>query len=290
MKRILLITGLIFLANCAAVSQNVVEPVEQTKEIEFLKSQLKIDQAVNHALTDSINLLNRKVAANADRISLLRTDLSSMKKTLDENNQELKQAIDSANENMGMIQETTQAGFRKHALFLGGFVFLTLLGSLLLYYFLHARIKRGSSAINEIKNVQKKIQEESLKLDNKLLSIIEKETVDSGTDLDHSLVMKVADEVVRIEMNLSRMDKNIKGYKQLAKAVERIKNNFIAQGYEIVDMLGTTYNEGMRINADFVINESLAEGSRIITSITKPQINYQGQMIQKAIVTVSQNI
>ena len=102
--------------------------------------------------------------------------------------------------------------------------------------------------------------------------------------------MKVADEVVRIEMNLFRMDKSIKGYKQLSKAVERIKNNFTAQGYEIVDMLGATYNEGMRINADFVIDESLAEGSRIITSITKPQINYMGQMIQKAIVTVSQNI
>lgn len=290
MKKILLITGLIFLANCVAVSQNAVEPVEQTKEIEFLKSQLKKEQAVNHALTDSVNLLNRKVAANTDSISLLRTDLSSMKKSLDENNLELKQAIGSANEHMGVMQETTQAGFRKHALFLGGFVFLTLLGSLLLYRFLRARIKRDSTTIDEIKNVQKKIQEESLKLDNKLLSIIEKETVDSGADLDHSLVMKVADEVVRIEMNLSRMDKNIKGYKQLAKAVERIKNNFTAQGYEIVDILGATYNEGMRINADFVIDESLTEGSRIITSITKPQINYQGQMIQKAIVTVSQNI
>ena len=149
---------------------------------------------------------------------------------------------------------------------------------------------RAIGSKNEIKSVQKRIQEESLKLDNKLISIVEKENIVSGESGDHSLAMKVADEVVRIEMNLFRMDKSIKGYKQLSKAVERIKNNFTAQGYEIVDMLGATYNEGMRINADFVIDESLAEGSRIITSITKPQINYMGQMIQKAIVTVSQNI
>lgn len=282
--------GLIFLANCVAASQNVVEPVELTMEIESLKSQLKIEQAVNHTLTDSISRLNRKVIANTDSISVLRTDLLRVKKILEENNLELQQAIGSANDNMGVMQASNHAEFRKHALFFGGFVFLTLLASLLFYSYLRTRIKRGSSAINEIKNVQKKILEESLKLDTKLLSIIEKETIDSNTDLDHSLVMKVADEVVRIEMNLFRMDKSIKGYKQLVKAVERIKNNFTAQGYEIVDMLGATYNEGMRINADFVIDESLVEGSRIITSITKPQINYQGQMIQKAIVTVSQNI
>ncbi|MBQ1613094.1 MAG: hypothetical protein II089_00390, partial [Selenomonas sp.] len=61
-------------------------------------------------------------------------------------------------------------------------------------------------------------------------------------------------------MNLYRMDKNTKGYKQLAKAVERIKDNFMAHGYEIVDMLGKNYDEGMRLDADFVLDETLPEG------------------------------
>lgn len=55
-------------------------------------------------------------------------------------------------------------------------------------------------------------------------------------------------------------------------------------------MLGKPYNEGMRINADFVLDESLKPGTRLITSIIKPQVTFNGEMIQKAIVTVTQNV
>lgn len=89
---------------------------------------------------------------------------------------------------------------------------------------------------------------------------------------------------------MSRMDSSIRGYKQLAKAVSRIKDNFNANGYEIVDMLGKPYNEGMKVIAEFVLDEDLEERQQIITGITKPQVNYNGQMIQAARITVSQNI
>lgn len=108
--------------------------------------------------------------------------------------------------------------------------------------------------------------------------------------VDHSLALKVADEIVRIELNLSRMDSSIKGYKQLAKAVQRIKDNFQANGYEIVDMLGKPYNDGMKVIANFVSDENIEQGKQIITGVIKPQINYNGKMIQSAQITVSQNI
>ena len=107
---------------------------------------------------------------------------------------------------------------------------------------------------------------------------------------DHSLVLKVADEIIRIEANLSKMDPSVKGFKQISKAVERIRTNFEAYGYEIVDMLGKPYDDGMKVVANFVADESLTQGAQIITSISKPQINYNGVMIQSAQVTVSQNI
>ncbi len=139
------------------------------------------------------------------------------------------------------------------------------------------------------------MQEESIKLDDKLLELFDKQMsnsqkVVSNDKPDHSLVLKVADEIVRIELNMSRMDSSIRGYKQLAKAVEHIKDNFSANGYEIVNMLGKPYNEGMKVIANFVVDEDLEEGKQIITGITKPQINYNGQMIQAAQITVSQNI
>ncbi len=145
--------------------------------------------------------------------------------------------------------------------------------------------------------LRRKQEDDSIKLDRKLLELLNrqmlasKQTEKSPTkDIDHSLALKVADEIVRIELNLSRMDTTVKGYKQLTKAVQRIKDNFAANDYEIVDMLGKTYNERTKVIANFCIDESLPEGAQIITGITKPQVNYQGKMIQVAQITVSQNI
>ena len=167
-----------------------------------------------------------------------------------------------------------------------------------IYLILYKRVEKGKSAIDKIKDTQKSIQEESLKLDSKLVELLNQQlnvqanisSNESNTQIDHSLALKVADEIVRIEMNLSRMDASIKGHKQLSKAVERIKNNFLANGYEMVDMLGKPYNDGMKVVANFVSDENLKDGEQIITGIIKPQVNYNGKMIQAAQITVSQNV
>lgn len=175
------------------------------------------------------------------------------------------------------------------------FIFLLMVA---IYLILYKRVEKGKSAIDKIKDTQKSIQEESLKLDGKLVGLLNQQlnvqanisNNDSNNQIDHSLALKVADEIVRIEMNLSRMDSSIKGHKQLSKAVERIKNNFLANGYEMVDMLGKPYNDGMKVVANFVSDENLKDGEQIITGIIKPQVNYNGKMIQAAQITVSQNV
>lgn len=171
-----------------------------------------------------------------------------------------------------------------------------------LHYLLRKRISISSSAINKIKSAQegleqaqKAMQEESVKLDSKLVELLDKQievSPNGGNDerTDHTLALKVADEIVRIETNLSRMDTSVKGYKQLTKAVERIRTNFLANGYEIVEMLGKPYSEGIKASVSFETDESLAEGEQKITGIIKPQINYKGKMIQSAQITVSQNL
>lgn len=170
----------------------------------------------------------------------------------------------------------------------------------ILTFLLSRKIKKGNNGIDKIKQAQEALQkaqtamqEESIKLDNKLLELSEKQLAITPVgkeekEIDHSLALKVADEIVRIETNLSRMDANVKGYKQLSKAVERIKNNFYANGYEIIDMLGKKYAHGMKAAVTFITDETLKEGERIITKIIKPQINYKGEMIQAAQIEVSQ--
>lgn len=207
-------------------------------------------------------------------------------------NSKIKDTNDALDFNKTMLESRT---------LWGGVVIFSIFAVLFFVYLLLTRkIKNGTYSIDEVRkaqdallSAQTKMQEESVKLDNKLLELAEKQmqTIPVATESntsDHSLALKVADEIVRIEMNLSRMDASIKGYKQLAKAVQRIKDNFCANGYEIVDMLGKTYNAGMKVAVTFVTDESLEKGQQIITKIIKPQINYQQQMIQAAQIEVSQ--
>jgi ribonucleotide monophosphatase NagD (HAD superfamily) len=164
----------------------------------------------------------------------------------------------------------------------------------LVFALLRRRIKASSTEVRALKSDIDVLNERIISSDQSLLDFIKQQesAVLNTTQekADHSLALKIADEVVRIENNLSRMDPSVRGYKQLSAALRRIKDNFAANGYELVDMLGKPYKEGMKVIANFVTDENLEEGQQIITSIIKPQINYDGVMIQAAQVTVSQNV
>lgn len=106
----------------------------------------------------------------------------------------------------------------------------------------------------------------------------------------HQIVLAIADELVRMDQTLSRMPEDTVGRKQLAKSLYRMKTHLMSAGYEVVDMLGKPYIDGMKVVAHFNYDESLPEGSSVITSVTRPQVNYDGEMIQVAIITVTQNL
>jgi hypothetical protein len=172
----------------------------------------------------------------------------------------------------------------------------TLLLGVLMYLFLGKRIQSSKTDVEtQIRNTKKSLEEESVKLDNKLVEILEtqlkvkqSQPVTSNKKEDHSLALKVADEVIRIQKNLGRMDEKTKGLKQLSSSVKRIQDNFMANGYELVEMLGKEYNEGMKATVNFVQDEDFEEGKRIITRIIKPQVNYNGTMIQTAQIEVTE--
>ena len=158
-------------------------------------------------------------------------------------------------------------------------------------------VRKAQSSLEEaqenIRKAQEKMQEETIQLDNKLIEVLSNQPVPTPTttddgEIDHSLTLKVADEIVKIEMNLSRMDESIKGYKQLSRGVQRIKDNFKAHDYEIVDMLGKPYQAGMKAAVTFVTDDTLEPGQQIISRIIKPQVNYKQVMIQAAQIEVSQ--
>jgi hypothetical protein len=148
-----------------------------------------------------------------------------------------------------------------------------------------------------LKRTRKELEDEALKLDEKLVQLLEKQLNVMDTEKqndneeieeDHSLALKVADEIVRIEKNLDRVDDK-KRIKPLNKALERIRENFQANGYEIVSLLNHEYDDRMNIDViNFKADENLKEGQRIISKVIKPPIKYKGVLIQRGQVDVSQ--
>ena len=105
---------------------------------------------------------------------------------------------------------------------------------------------------------------------------------------DHSLALKVASEINLIERNINLMDSKTKGLKQLTRSVEKLKDNLAANGYEIPELLGKEFNQGMKvIVASSIPDENLEKGIEKITKILIPQVNYNGVMIQTAQIEVS---
>ena len=310
MKRILSLLLLSSLTTAALFSNNAGTLEDRIKHIQENQVKYENDMRQLKVATDNANLQIRDLKSeNATlkiQIDSLKSKCEELGATQSNDRQTLFGKIDTTNQSV----QTNESTLKNRTLWGAGIaaVLLCLLAALAaIANAMQKKIKRGSDSIDDVRRAQgalqtaqKNLQEESVKLDSRLLELVDKQlsnqqsqnvqAVASKSEVDHSLALKVADEIVRIELNLSRMDPAVKGYKQLSKAVERIKNNFLAQGYEIVDMLGKPYNDGMKAVASFVSDENLKEGEQIITGITKPQINYKGVMIQAAQITVSQNI
>lgn len=282
----------------AEVSEADIATLE--RKIETLRSETREQISTASSQTDeklnAVNLQLSQLEAKSDSIdNVLMEGVSS--------NTELANSNHAATtEKIEVVESNSQATIHKLTVIGIWAIVALLITAIVIYIVLHRGIKKGYDAIGSIKRAQYNLEEESVKLDTKLVEILDKQldvqklaqtaTTSQATNaiVDHTLALKVADEITRIEKNLMRMDPSVKGFKALSKAIERIKDNFKANGYEIVTYLGQAYKEGMRINPEFKIDEDLAPNTRIITAVSKPQVHFNGELIQKASVTVSQNI
>lgn len=239
----------------------------------------------------------RERSQTAERIYSLEEKLKASEQRTQELETGLASRIDAAQMRSETKFTTVDASFSRSYGFmaLGGIALAALSG---LFFFLVSR-RVGSHRLEteeKIRQTRQSLEEENVKLDEKLIEIFDRKLVSASEanqsattngEPDHSLALKVADEIVRIEKNLAVMDPDIRGRKQLAASVERIRDNFAANGYEIVAMLNKPYDDGIRADVNFLPDENLAGGQQIITKVFKPQVNYRGIMIQTAQVEVS---
>jgi hypothetical protein len=188
-------------------------------------------------------------------------------------------SINTVNQSLGQKQ---QYGL----IFIGLFLILVLLVYTIL-------TKRQNTDTKKLASKQQEILEKQIQDGQQLTDWLSKQSSDSfgksvSGEVDHSFAKRVADEIVRIKTNLSRMDTSIKGHKQLSASVKKLEQSLNSNNYELEALLNKPYDNGMNLQANFVIDENLKEGESVITRIIKPQINYKGKLIQAAQVEVSQ--
>ncbi|WP_055445565.1 hypothetical protein [Lacinutrix himadriensis] len=310
MKKILLIALFLGASNLFAQQQQdsvLVKEIptiknnvfQQRQEINSLTKKLNNQQYILNQQKKGLETLNLKSEKQESIIDSLNQLIKNNSQNIVTNSTELGTKIKQTGENANSKISELDSSLGKNRLYWIIATLATLLLGGLVYWLLGKRIKSSKTDVEtQIKNTKTALEEESVKLDNKLVEVLEtqlklkqEETkvqpTTSNEKADHSLALKVADEVIRIQKNLSRMDESTKGLKQLGSSVKRIQDNFAANGYELVEMLGKEYNEGMKVTANFTPSDEIEEGKEIITRIIKPQVNFKGAMIQSAQIEVS---
>ena len=69
--------------------------------------------------------------------------------------------------------------------------------------------------------------------------------------------------------------------------IDEIESQLKEDGYEIDDLTGQKYVDGLNVIADFVSDENAEPGSKVITRVRKPKILKDGKMVQAAEITVT---
>lgn len=287
----------LFLLSTSIVNAQAIDSIDINR-IAILEQQNTVLRKQLTKLAQRTQELATQVSSNSEKVNLLG-------EAVEQKVGGLREQMDSIDESYGLRMTNTETvvqatDTRQHKSVVWGIVTASVLCLLLVatYFILRKRIAQKGDDIELLRARADDINRQMVERMDKELAELQKiasatsvpTTGGNGADPDHSLVKALADRITFMEMTLYRMDPSVKGHKHLTRSIKIMKDNLLANGYELVDMLGKDYVEGMKLSASFVSDDNIEEGKQIITGIVKPQINYKGKMIQAAQITVSQNI
>jgi predicted RNase H-like nuclease (RuvC/YqgF family) len=298
MKRQLIFTLLLF--SSLSVFAQSISGVDLDKELKALPEKFKKLQTENSLLKSKIGFLNSKLSSINARIDSLRHQSLRNDSAINKTANELGIKIqETGSKNEGNITKVSES-LSKNSLYGIIGVLSTILLSGLLYWLLSKRQQTDKTDfIDQLSKTKSSIEESLVKefgkqtelMDSQLHLIEQQKTTLQATpnaEPDHSLALKVASEINLIERNINLMDSKTKGLKQLQNSVGKLKDNLSANGYEMPELLGKPFNQGMRvIVATSITDENLEKGAELITKILIPQVNYNDKMIQTAQIEVS---
>ncbi len=269
------------------------------KEIQPIRVKIQSLQSENNKLKSEIENLNSKLSKVNSKLDTLDLKAQSNASDIQQTNSDLSGKITNSETTTNQKFTQVDNSLSKNSLWSIIGILAAIIVSGLVYWLVSKRQTTDKTDVEaQISKTKKTLEEEGIKLDTKLTEVLEtqlklvqeeraKIPANKSEEIDHSLALKVADEIVRINKNLSNMDANTKGLKQLSASVKRIEDTFAANGYDMPEILNKPFDPRMKMIANMVEDENLEKGIEIITKIIKPQVNYKGVQIQSAQVEVS---
>jgi peptidoglycan hydrolase CwlO-like protein len=296
MRKTILIIGIFIIFSAVSLART------QNDTILQLKQHIENLEKLNARLARQVETANIGIRKLEAKVTSATDSLNSMKQELARTNSDIQAMSDKLEQQISLLNNKTDSGFSlldiriKHNTLI--FIIIAIVAIIMIPVFLILWFTRRLASVqaglsDQMKDNSGEIREEIKKLDNQVfwsLDLLKGQDSDERQETektDHSLALKVADEIIRIQKNINGMDPETKGLKQMEFAIERIRDNFRDSGYEIVDLLNKPYNEGMLVTAKFIEDKNLKPDERIITRIIKPQVKYNDTIIQDAEVEVS---
>lgn len=277
-------------------------------EVILLRTSIQSLQLENNKLNKEISRINARILSADVAIDSLvkKTEINTNAINKAETKLGLKISNTEANANQkienvnnSLIDVSSSLG-NKFLYVLVGIIMVTLLVGIIYYLLRKKQNIDKSNIIEQLSKTKLSIEESLIKEFNKQTELMDtlgqklkmnNLEANDKSEPDHSLALKLASEINLIERNINLMDAGTKGLKQLIRSVEKLKDNLAANGYEIPELLGKKYHQGMNVIVITSIpDENLQKEEEIITRILIPQVNYNDKMIQPAQIEVSVGI
>lgn len=299
MKKLILSILILTSVNAFAQTVNLTKE-DLAKELQSVKTNIQTLQKENGSLKSEIKNLNIKISNINKNINSLSTLTQENSSAISQSASELGIKISATETNTNKKLTEVDKSLSKKSLYGIIGVLSAILLSGLLYWLLSKRQKTDKSEfIEQLQKTKSSIEDSLVNEFGKQTILVESELqllaqqkaaslINPNAEPDHSLALKVASEINLIERNINLMDKGTKGLKQLERSVGKLKDNLSANGYEMPELLGKQYHQGMKVIVTSSIpDENFEKGSEIITKILIPQVNFNEKMIQTAQIEVS---
>ncbi|MEQ1418597.1 hypothetical protein [Acinetobacter indicus] len=273
------------------------QALEQINQIKA--ESLKQQKALISKITEQDEQHQLQIKTLNDDLKILETKLQDSIKAHTQTVEELNQLNKSTAETTATINDSIAT--RTIIVLIG---LLLALGLIATSYFLLRKRQNQSSedlssqvklALDNVRQTEENIVKSDIQLADRLHEVLIQlkeqakvtPVVQQNSQPDHSLPLKLADEIHRMRKRLAALPEDTKGLKPLSKSLERLEDELSEQGYEIIDHTGMEFSENLSIQSRFIPSDDLEQGQSIISKVVTPQVNFNGVMIRMADVEVS---